>query len=263
MQNHRKRKRTKKRSNRTPTPVQNRLLGGDTKVTGTVSGNAEVFQDMAEEDISEESSDELFNISSVDEGTSTDEDDSSKKRKISNDGGASSGQSNAEKQKKYGGGVGENAKHDEDEEKMEEATGEEKNDGINAKHLVREGDQPGSEQGDEEDANLSEELLHSPKLPAKQGVKRRSNSCDGRIQGCVFFHSTPLRPGHDLTNVTFKDDMELVNKIIDIKRNKKNSRLTMGVQPGKTKVENRPEPMDVEVADERAGVISETGVMIR
>ena len=259
MQNHRKRKRTKKRSNRTPTPVQNRLLGGDTKVTATVSGNAEVFQDMAEEDISEESSDELFNISPVDEGTSTDEDDSSKKRKISNDGGASSGQSH---------GVGENAKHDEDEEKMEEATGEEKNDGINAKHLVREGDQPGSEQGDEEvlediDANLSAELLHSPKLPAKQGVKRRSNSCDGRIQGCVFFHSTPLRPGHDLTNVTFKDDMELVNKIIDIKRNKKNSRLTMGVQPGKTKVENRPEPMDVEVADERAGVISETGVMIR
>ena len=81
MQNHRKRKRTKKRSNRTPTPVQNRLLGGDTKVTATVSGNAEVFQDMAEEDISEESSDELFNISSVDEGTSTDEDDSSRRER--------------------------------------------------------------------------------------------------------------------------------------------------------------------------------------
>ena len=86
------------------------------------------------------------------------------------------------------------------------------------------------------DADLSDELFQSPTLPAKQGVqpKRRSNSCDGRLEGCVYFHSTPLRPGHGLLNVTFKGDMnQITTKIIDIKRKKKRQQ-SMVVQQGKT-----------------------------
>lgn len=78
------------------------------------------------------------------------------------------------------------------------------------------------------DADLSE-LLFSPTLPAKQGVQRmrRSHSCDGRLQGSVYFHSTPLHPGHGLLNIKFQDDTNLIyNKINDIKKNK-NRRQTM------------------------------------
>ena len=84
------------------------------------------------------------------------------------------------------------------------------------------------------EADLSDELMRSPTLPAKPGVKvkRRSGSCDGRLQGCTFFHSTPLRPGPGL-NVTFKDDMDLIHsKIIDMKKKNKRRR-TMGVQQRK------------------------------
>ena len=103
--------------------------------------------------------------------------------------------------------------------------------------------------------DLSAELLFSPELPAKQGVKRRSSSCDGRLQGCVFFHSTLLQPGHDLVNVRYNDDMDLNNKIIDIEKKR---RQTVVVRRGKTKdvsssaatmsleSENYQEDMDVD-----------------
>ena len=113
--------------------------------------------------------------------------------------------------------------------------------------VLRQGGQLESSSGDEEnksctiegfllDADLSDEILHSPTMPAKPGVKvkRRSSSCEGRLEGCTFFHSTPLRPGAGQgLDVTFKDDTGLL-KIIDLKMKKR--RKTIGVEPAK--VEN-------------------------
>ena len=107
------------------------------------------------------------------------------------------------------------------------------------------------------DADLSDELLHSPTLPAKQGVKvkRRSNSCDGRLQGCTVFHSTPLRPGPGL-DVSFKDDMDLINnKIIDIVKKKKKRRQTKGVQHGEDAHLGEEELGDVRDHDEDITVV--------
>ena len=110
--------------------------------------------------------------------------------------------------------------------------------------VLRQGGQLESSSGDEEnksctiegfllDVDLSDEILHSPTTPSKPGVKvkRRSSSCEGRLEGCTFFHSTPLRPGAGQgLDVTFKDDMDLL-KIIDLKMKKR--RKTIGVEPGK------------------------------
>ena len=89
------------------------------------------------------------------------------------------------------------------------------------------------------DADSSDELLRTPTLPAQQGVKvkRRSNSCDGRLQGNIFFHSTPLRPGPGL-HVTFKDDMHLIDKMVDIKKkkNKNKGRQTMTIPDERTDI---------------------------
>ena len=113
--------------------------------------------------------------------------------------------------------------------------------------VLRQGGQGESSSGDEENksctvegfllgADLSDEILHSPTTPSKPGVKvkRRSSSCEGRLEGCTFFHSTPLRPGAGQgLDVTFKDDTGLL-KIIDLKMKKR--RKTIGVEPAK--VEN-------------------------
>ena len=113
--------------------------------------------------------------------------------------------------------------------------------------VLRQGGQLESSSGDEENksctvegfllgADLSDEILHSPTTPSKPGVKvkRRSSSCEGRLEGCTFFHSTPLRPGAGQgLDVTFKDDTGLL-KIIDLKMKKR--RKTIGVEPAK--VEN-------------------------
>ena len=110
--------------------------------------------------------------------------------------------------------------------------------------VLRQGGQGESSSGDEEnksctiegfllDADLSDEILHSPTMPAKPGVKvkRRTSSCEGRLEGCTFFHSTPLRPGAGQgLDVTFKDDMDLL-QIIDLKMKKRPK--IIGVVPGK------------------------------
>ena len=110
--------------------------------------------------------------------------------------------------------------------------------------VLRQGGQGESSSGDEEnksctiegfllDVDLSDEILHSPTMPAKPGVKvkRRTSSCEGRLEGCTFFHSTPLRPGAGQgLDVTFKDDMDLL-QIIDLKMKKRPK--IIGVVPGK------------------------------
>ena len=126
--------------------------------------------------------------------------------------------------------------------------------------------------------DLTDELMHSPALPAKGGVKvkSRSSSCNGRLQGCTFFHSTPLRPGYGL-NVSFKDDMDLLNhKIIDIAEKVNKGRQTLGGQHEKAVGDNKPacrlkeqrgEPAEAVnckenmiVADESTAIIGKKGV---
>ena len=82
------------------------------------------------------------------------------------------------------------------------------------------------------DPDVSDELLNSPTPTKAQGAKRRSNSCDGRVEGGkerdlggIFFHSTPVRPGAGGLSVSFKDDMDLLNdKITDLLRKKTKKR---------------------------------------
>ena len=113
------------------------------------------------------------------------------------------------------------------------------------------------------DPDLTADLINSPTLPAKEGVKvkRRSNSCDGRLQGCIFFHSTPIRPGPGL-DVAFKDDMDMLNnKIIDIVKKKR--RQSMVAQKGKyeevkggdgnVSVANGDEEVHDDVSNDRVG----------
>ena len=78
------------------------------------------------------------------------------------------------------------------------------------------------------DADVTDELLYSPPTTKTRGVKRRSNSCDGRVEGgketetgSIFFHSTPVRPGAGGLGVSFKDDMDLIqDKIVDLLKRK-------------------------------------------
>ena len=77
------------------------------------------------------------------------------------------------------------------------------------------------------DADVTDELLYSPPTTTR-GVKRRSNSCDGRVEGgketevgSIFFHSTPVRPGAGGLGVSFKNDMDLIqDKIVDLLKKK-------------------------------------------
>ena len=92
------------------------------------------------------------------------------------------------------------------------------------------------------DADVTDELLCSPTSRETRGVKRRSSSCDGRVEGSnetelgsIFFHSTPVRPGAGL-GVTFKGDMDLINeKIQDLEKK---------IQAKKTKTAKKKQEKD-------------------
>ena len=76
--------------------------------------------------------------------------------------------------------------------------------------------------------DVTDELLFSPTSTKTQGVKRRSDSCEGRIEGVkeeetgsIFFHSTPVRAGAGGFSVSFKDDMDLIHaNIVDLVKKK-------------------------------------------